>query len=69
MKLGDKYSSRFLFGLGAVMGIAAWILTFTGMNWFSLFAFVILWGSAAGFGAQAFYGLWASVLHPTNGYG
>lgn len=67
MKLGDKHSRRFLFGLGAVMGIAAWlILTFTGMNWFSLFAFVILWGSAAGFGAQAFYGLWASELFPTK---
>lgn len=47
--------------------LAAWlILTFTGMNWFSLFAFVILWGSAAGFGAQAFYGLWASELFPTR---
>ncbi|MEJ9210395.1 MFS transporter [Bacillus smithii] len=67
MKLGDKYSRRFLFGLGAVMGIVAWlILTYTGMNWFSLFAFVILWGSAAGFGAQAFYGLWASELFPTK---
>ncbi|AEO99619.1 MAG: MFS transporter [Heyndrickxia faecalis] len=67
MRLGDRYSRRFLFGLGAVMGIAAWlILTFTGMNWFSLFAFVILWGSAAGFGAQAFYGLWASELFPTR---
>lgn len=67
MKLGDKYSRRFLFGIGAVMGIAAWlILTYTGMNWFSLFAFVILWGSAAGFGAQAFYGLWASELFPTK---
>ncbi|WP_046173451.1 MFS transporter [Domibacillus indicus] len=67
MKLGDKFSRRSLFGIGAVMGIAAWlILTFTGMNWFSLFAFVILWGSAAGFGAQAFYGLWASELFPTR---
>lgn len=28
--------------------------------------FVILWGSAAGFGAQAFYGLWASELFPTR---
>lgn len=67
MKLGDKYSRRFLFGLGAVMGIAAWvILTFSAMNWYSLFAFVILWGSAAGFGAQAFYGLWSSELFPTK---
>lgn len=67
MKLGDKYSRKFLFGLGAVMGVAAWIiLVYTGMNWFSLIAFVILWGSAAGFGAQAFYGLWASELFPTK---
>ncbi|MCA0991917.1 MULTISPECIES: MFS transporter [Bacillales] len=67
MKFGDKYSRRFLFGLGAVMGIVAWIiLTFMPMNWFSLFAFVILWGCAAGFGAQAFYGLWASELFPTK---
>ncbi|NEY18868.1 MFS transporter [Bacillus ginsengihumi] len=67
MKLGDKFSRRLLFGIGAIMGIAAWlILTYTGMNWFSLFAFVILWGSAAGFGAQAFYGLWGSELFPTK---
>ncbi|GGH77281.1 inositol transporter-like SP family MFS transporter [Pullulanibacillus pueri] len=67
MKFCDKYSRRFLFGLGAVMGIIAWlILTFSPMNWFSLFAFVILWGSAAGFGAQAFYGLWSSELFPTQ---
>lgn len=67
MKLGDKYSRKFLFGLGAVMGIAAWlILTFAGMNWYTLAAFVLLWGSAAGFGAQAFYGLWSSELFPTK---
>mgnify|MGYP001321515573 CR=1 FL=1 len=67
MKFGDKYSRRFLFGLGAVMGIVAWlILTYAPMNWFSLFAFVILWGSAAGFGAQAFFGLWGSELFPTR---
>ncbi|UOQ44991.1 MFS transporter [Halobacillus salinarum] len=67
MKLGDKYSRRLIFAIGAIMGIAAWlILTFAPMNWFSLFAFVILWGSAAGIGAQAFYGLWASELFPTT---
>ncbi|WP_085522996.1 MFS transporter [Tuberibacillus sp. Marseille-P3662] len=67
MKFGDRFSRRFIFGLGAVMGIVAWlILTFSAMNWFSLLAFVILWGSAAGIGAQAFYGLWASELFPTK---
>jgi len=67
MKFADRYSRRFLFGLGAVLGIVAWLLlTFASTNWFTLFAFVILWGGAAGFGAQAFYGLWASELFPTR---
>lgn len=67
MKLGDKYSQRFLFGLGAVIGIIAWIiLTFMPMTWPTLIAFVILWGSAAGIGAQAFYALWTSELFLTR---
>lgn len=49
------------------MGIAAWlVLTFGGMGIFELFTFVILWGIAAGFGAQAFYGLWAGELFHTR---
>src|SRR5699024_6395511 len=49
MKLGDKVSQRFLFGLGGVVGLVAWcILTFMPMNWVSLILFVVLWGSAAG---------------------
>lgn len=67
MKLGDKYSRRFLFGLGAAMGVVAWIiLTFMPMTWPTLIAFVILWGSSAGIGAQAFYALWTSELFPTR---
>ncbi|MBD1382901.1 MFS transporter [Metabacillus arenae] len=67
MKLTDKYSQRFLFGLGAAMGVVAWlILTFMPMTWPTLLLFVILWGSAAGFGAQAFYALWTSELFPTR---
>lgn len=67
MKLGDKYSRRMMFGIGAVMGIVAWIiLTFMPMTWPTLIAFVILWGSAAGIGAQAFYALWTSELFPTR---
>lgn len=67
MKLGDKISRRFLFGLGAVMGVAAWVLlTFTPMTWPTLIAFVLLWGSAAGIGAQAFYALWTSELFMTK---
>ncbi|PWU67348.1 MFS transporter [Gracilibacillus dipsosauri] len=67
MKLGDKVSQRFLFGLGAVMGVVAWlILTFMPMNWVTLILFVVLWGSAAGIGAQAFYALWTSELFITR---
>ncbi|RIN83626.1 MULTISPECIES: MFS transporter [Mammaliicoccus] len=67
MKLGDKINQRLLFGVGAAMGIIAWIiLTFAPMNWISLILFVVLWGSAAGIGAQAFYALWTSELFPTR---
>lgn len=67
MKLGDRISQRFLFSVGAMMGIIAWIiLTFAPMNWVSLILFVLLWGSAAGIGAQAFYALWTSELFPTR---
>jgi len=67
MKLGDKISRKLLFGIGAVMGVVAWlILTFMPMTWTTLILFVILWGSAAGIGAQAFYALWTSELFPTR---
>ncbi|PKI04726.1 MFS transporter [Staphylococcus xylosus] len=67
MKLGDKVNQRLLFGVGATMGIMAWlILTFAPMNWVSLILFVVLWGSSAGIGAQAFYALWTSELFPTR---
>lgn len=67
MKLGDKWNQRILFSIGAAMGILAWIiLTFAPMNWASLILFVVLWGSAAGIGAQAFYALWTSELFPTR---
>lgn len=67
MKLGDKYSRKLIFGIGAFMGILAWIiLTFMPMTWPTLISFVVLWGSAAGIGAQAFYALWTSELFPTR---
>lgn len=67
MKFGDRISQRFLFGLGAVTGLIAWlILTFMPMNWVSLILFVVLWGSAAGIGAQAFYALWTTELFITR---
>ena len=67
MKLGDKVSRKALFGIGAGMGLVAWlILTFMPMTWPTLIAFVFLWGAAAGIGAQAFYALWTSELFPTK---
>lgn len=49
------------------MATAAWvILTFGTMNITELLLFVCLWGISAGFGAQAFYGLWAAELFHTK---
>lgn len=36
------------------------------MTWWTLIAFVFLWGSSAGIGAQAFYALWTSELFSTD---
>lgn len=67
MKLGDKISQRLLFGIGGIMGVVAWIvLTFFPMTWPTLIIFVVLWGSSAGIGAQAFYALWTSELFSTS---
>src|SRR5699024_5204797 len=67
MKLGDKYSRKFIFGLGASMGIFAWImLTFMPMNWPVMIVFVVVWGSSACIGAQAFCALWTLELCPTR---
>jgi inositol transporter-like SP family MFS transporter len=67
IKLGDKVSRKVLYTVGAVMGIIAWaVLSLGNMGLTELFIFVIFWGIAAGFGAQAFYGLWASELFHTK---
>ncbi len=67
IKFGDKVNRKMIFSVGAGMGIVAWIiLSFGGMGTFELLAFVILWGLAAGFGAQAFYGLWSAELFHTK---
>lgn len=62
-KLGDRVDQRKLFCVGALMAVVSWfILTFVGMSWIALWAFVIIWGISAGIGAQAFYALWATEL-------
>ncbi|MFD1418560.1 MFS transporter [Companilactobacillus keshanensis] len=66
-KYGDKANHRIFFFVGAAMAAASWIiLTFAGMNWTSLWLFVIIWGVSAGIGAQAWYALWATELFPTK---
>jgi inositol transporter-like SP family MFS transporter len=67
VKMADKVNQKNLFAVGAVLGIAAWvILTFGTMGIIELMLFVTLWGVAAGFGAQAFYSLWAAELFHTK---
>jgi MFS transporter, SP family, inositol transporter len=67
MKLADKFSRRTIYIVSALMGIAAWgLLVYAKMTMPVLLIFVFLWGASAGFGAQAFYGLWASELFPTK---
>lgn len=66
-KFGDRANHRIFFFVGAAMAAASWIiLTFAGMDWTSLWIFVILWGVSAGIGAQAWYALWATELFPTK---
>lgn len=66
-KLGDKINHRVFFFVGAAMAVISWvILTFIGMSWVGLWAFVIIWGISAGIGAQAFYALWSTELFPTK---
>ncbi|MDK1358998.1 MFS transporter [Arthrobacter sp. zg-Y1219] len=67
MRLADRYSRRLLYGIGAALGIIAWVLlVFAPPIPLVLGAFVVLWGISAGIGAQAFYGLWASELFATR---
>jgi inositol transporter-like SP family MFS transporter len=67
MWLGDRMSRRLLFFIGAVLGIAGWVvLVYLPSGPVSLFGFAILWGFASGIGAQAFYGLWTAELFATQ---
>ena len=66
MLFADRVSRRVLYGGGAALGIAGWIaLVFAPPGWTSLLAFAIAWGTSAGIGAQAFYGLWTAELFAT----
>lgn len=67
MRYGDRVSRRVLYALGAVLGVAAWmILAFVAhVTMPLLIAFAVLWGVSAGIGAQAFYALWTAELFAT----
>lgn len=64
---GDKWNHRIFFFVGALLALISWvILTYIGMGWGALIAFVTIWGISAGIGAQAWYALWATELFPTK---
>ena len=66
MLLGDKVDRRLLYGIGAVLGLAAWVLlVFAHVTMPLLIAFAVLWGVSAGIGAQAFYALWTAEMFAT----
>lgn len=67
MKYGDRMNRRTLYAIGAILGIAAWVLlVFVHITMPMLILFAILWGVSAGIGAQAFYALWAAEMFPTR---
>ncbi len=66
MKFGDRVSRRWLYCLGAVLGIVAWfLLVFVDATTPILILFATLWGISAGIGAQAFYAMWTAELFAT----
>lgn len=66
MRLGDRVDRRLLYGIGAALGIAAWmILVFAHVTMPLLILFAVLWGVSAGIGAQAFYALWTAEMFAT----
>ena len=67
MRYGDRVDRRLLYGIGAVLGIAAWVLlVFAHVTMPVLILFAVLWGVSAGIGAQAFYALWAAEMFVTR---
>ncbi|MDR1825996.1 MAG: MFS transporter [Bifidobacteriaceae bacterium] len=66
MRYGDRVSRRLLYGIGAGLAVAAClVLAFAPPTLPVLIGFAIIWGVAAGLGAQAFYALWTAELFAT----
>jgi inositol transporter-like SP family MFS transporter len=67
MRYGDRVDRRLLYGIGALLGIAAWaLLVFAHVTMPVLILFAVLRGVSAGIGAQAFYALWAAEMFATR---
>nr|WP_240897220.1 MFS transporter [Kineococcus vitellinus] len=66
MRYGDRVSRRALYAVGAVAGVVAWgLLVFADGSLPTLLGYAVVWGLAAGIGAQAFYSVWTSELFAT----
>ncbi len=64
MTVGDRWNRRWLYAVGALLGILAWfdLVFFASAGLPALLVFAVVWGFSAGIGAQAFYALWAGEL-------
>jgi inositol transporter-like SP family MFS transporter len=64
----DKVSHRFVYVLGLLVAISAWLVIVTiGVNGKAgLWLFAILWGIQSGLAVQIFYALWGSELFPAK---
>lgn len=64
----DKVSHRFVYVLGLLVAISAWMVIVTiGVNGkVGLWLFAILWGIQSGLAVQIFYALWGSELFPAK---
>ncbi len=64
----DRISHRFVYILGLLIAISAWVLIVTvGVNSRAvLWGFALLWGVQSGLSVQIFYALWGSELFPAK---
>lgn len=67
-RLIDKTSHKFIYILGLLFALSAWLIIVTiGVNGqVGLWAFAILWGIEGGMSVQIFYALWGSELFPAK---
>lgn len=67
MRLGDRVSRRWLYGIGSALGVIGWaILIYGPPTLATLLGFAACWGISLGIGAQVFYPLWSAELFSTR---